>query len=73
MIKLNTVIYWVRSVGPGGKDRVPMYYRGRCSRADEGAIGHDIKARPTRLGKGAYTAVYGGGDFEYQDGTRVDD
>lgn len=72
-MKLNTVIYWVRSIGPTGKDRVAMYYRGRCSRSDEGEIGYDIKARPVRLGKGAYTAVYGGGDFETKDGTPLED
>lgn len=70
-MKLNTVIYWVRSIGPEGKDRVPMYYRGMCNKASEGAIGEDVKARPVRLGKGAYTAVYGGGDFEDKEGNSL--
>lgn len=71
-MKLNTVIYWVRSIGPAGKDRVAMYYRGRCNRADEGEIGYDIKARPVRLGEGAYTATYGGDTFEDKDGNPID-
>jgi hypothetical protein len=33
---IDDVIYWVRSSGASGKDRVPMYYKGRCDRADEG-------------------------------------
>ncbi len=62
------VIYWVRSIGPDGKDRVPMYYKGRCDRSDEGIVGRDIKARPVSLGEGDYTATYGGGDFEDESG-----
>lgn len=70
-MKLNQVIYWVRSSGPDGKDRVPMFYKGRCDRRDEGAVGFDIKARPVSLGVGDYTATYGGSDFEREDGTPI--
>lgn len=70
-MKLNTVIYWVRSNGPAGKDRVPMYFRGRCRRASEGEVGYDVQARPTRLGVGRYVGVYGGGDFEDRDGNAI--
>jgi hypothetical protein len=70
--KLNQIIYWVRSIAVGGKkDRVPMYYKGRCNRADEGEVGYDIKARPVRLGQGEYVATYGVADFEFEDGTEV--
>jgi hypothetical protein len=62
------VIYWVRSVGINGKDRVPMFYKGKCDRSDEGRVGYDVKARPVSLGEGEYTATYGGGDFETEDG-----
>ena len=58
------VIFWVRSTGVNGKDRVPMYYKGLCNRSDEGQRGYDIKARPVALGPGGYTATYGGDDFE---------
>ena len=70
-LRLNDVVYWVRSSGLGGKDRVPMYYKGRCDRSDEGQRGYDIKGRPVSLGEGDYTATYGGSDFEYEDGTPV--
>lgn len=62
------VIYWVASVGPGGKERVPMYFKGRLTRdTDEGSRG-DVKARPVRLGPGPYVAVYGGDAFEDEAG-----
>ena len=70
-MKIDTIIYWVRSSGPEGKDRVPMYYKGRCDARDEGRIYHDIKARPVSLGPGKYTGVYGETDFEYEDDTPV--
>lgn len=70
-LKLDAVIFWVRGSGPDGKDRVPMFYKGRCDRADEGQRGFDIKARPVHLGPGDYTATYGGDAFEYEDGTPV--
>jgi len=66
------LIYWVRSIGAGGKDRVPMLYKGVLRRdTDEGMAG-DIKARPASLGPGEYTAVYGGDAFELEDGTRFE-
>lgn len=65
MYKLNQVVYWVRSRGPGNvKDRVPMYYRGLCRRADEGIVGEDIRVRPVWLGKGAYTCTVSADDIE---------
>ncbi len=67
---MSKVIYWVRGTGPDGKDRVPMFFKGACDRADEGAVGYDIKGRPVSLGKGEYTATYGGGDFENEDGSQ---
>lgn len=71
-LKINQIIYWVRSVYAGGeKDLVPVYYKERCYRADEGEVGYDIKARPVSLGEGDYTATYGGGAFELEDGTEV--
>jgi hypothetical protein len=63
------VIYWVRSVGPSGKDRVAMLYKGVLRRdTDEGMAG-DIKARPAHLGPGPYTGVFGSDAFELEDGT----
>lgn len=62
--KMNDVIYWIRSEGPGDKrDLVRMYFKGRLTRAtDEGRRG-DIKARHTDMGPGDYTAVYAPSDF----------
>lgn len=68
-VPIDTVIYWVRSTGPDGKDRVAMYFKGFCNRADEGERGFDIQARPVDLGPGPYVATYGGSDFEQEDGT----
>lgn len=62
------IIYWIRSQGPSGKDRVPMYFKGLCNRADEGRVRFDIKARPVSLGEGEYTGTYGGSDFENEAG-----
>ena len=66
MIPLGTpydsIIEWVRSVGPSGEDVVLMYYKGRCDNADEGMIGYDVKVRPVNLGDGPYTCTVGGGD-----------
>jgi len=70
-LQKDAIIYWVRSIGPDGKDRVPMYYKGKCNRRDEGEVGYDIKARPVHLGPGDYTATYGGDAFEHEDGTEV--
>jgi hypothetical protein len=64
----DTIIYWVRSIGPDGKDRVPMYFKGVLTRkTDEGHPG-DIQARPVHLGSGEYTATYGADDFEDENG-----
>jgi hypothetical protein len=63
-MKMNQIIYWVRSVGPDGTDRVPMYYKGRCDRADEGQVGFDVKCRPVSLGPGEYTVTVGGDAIE---------
>ncbi len=65
----NRVIYWVRSEGVGGKDRVPMYFKGVCRRADEGWVGKDIRARPVSMGEGEYTATFGWDAFELEDGS----
>ena len=35
----------------------PMYVLGTCRRVDEGIVGHDLRVRPLRLGKGPYTMV----------------
>jgi hypothetical protein len=67
----DAIIFWVRSIGPKGKDRIPMYYKGRCDRRDEGKVGYDIKGRPVSLGPGEYTGTYGGSDFEYEDGRPI--
>jgi hypothetical protein len=40
-VQYNTmggVIYWVRTWKAGGDELIPMYYKGRCDRADEGAF-----------------------------------
>jgi hypothetical protein len=62
--KMNDIIYWIRSEGPGSKrDLVRVYFKGRLTRdSDEGRRG-DVKARPTELGSGDYTAVYAPSDF----------
>jgi len=67
--RVGGIIYWVRSMGPGDhKDLEPMYFVGRLTRnTDEGHRG-DIRARPTRLGKGEYTGVYAPSDFTDVDG-----
>lgn len=68
---IDTVIYWVRSIGPNGKDRVPMLYKGRWTRdCADGARG-DVKARPVSLGPGEFTATYGPDAFEHEDGSPV--
>lgn len=67
-METNTVIYWVRSSGLNGKDRVAMYFKGRWDRAcDDGARG-DVKARPVSLGPGPFTATYAPDDFEDEQG-----
>ena len=69
---INHIIYWVRSYGPDGKDRVPMFFKGLLRRdSDEGSAG-DVKARPVELGPGPYTAVYGSDAFEWKNGQPID-
>ena len=59
-LPIDTQIEWVRGVGPSGEDIVPMYYKGRCDRSDEGVIGFDVRVRPVHLGPGDYTCTVGG-------------
>lgn len=58
------IAYWIRSRGVGGRDAVPVYVLGTCRRADEGIVGHDLRVRPLRLGKGPYTMVVSPDDVE---------
>ncbi len=60
------IAYWVRSRGGprSSWDIVPVYVLGTTTRADEGLIGHDLRVRPLRLGKGPYTAVVSPDDVE---------
>ena len=49
---------WVRSIGPGDqRDLVEVYVYGPTDRDDEGIPGHDVRVRPTSLGRGDYTMV----------------
>jgi hypothetical protein len=41
-----------------------VYVLGTTRRADEGIVGHDLRVRPLRLGKGAYTMVVSPDDVE---------
>ena len=63
-LKINDVILWVRSIGPSGKDTVPMFYKGRWARNCEDGMAGDVKARPVSLGPGEFTATYNPDDFE---------
>lgn len=65
---LDTIIYWVRSIGPDGEDRVPMFYKGRWDRDCADGLRGDVKARPVELGPGSFTATYNADDFETRDG-----
>lgn len=62
--KYPYIAYWIRSRGLGGRDAVPIYVLGTTTRADEGIVGHDLRVRPLRLGKGSYTAVVSPDDVE---------
>jgi hypothetical protein len=63
--KYPYIAYWIRSRGPGSaRDSVPIYVLGTTSRADEGIVGHDLRIRPLRLGKGVYTSVVSPDDVE---------
>lgn len=58
--------YWVRTRGGprSSWDIVPVYVLGTTTRADEGLVGHDLRVRPLRLGKGPYTMVVAPDDVE---------
>jgi hypothetical protein len=63
--KYPYIAYWIRSRGPGSqRDSVPIYVLGTTSRTDEGIVGHDLRVRPLRLGKGSYTMVVSPDDVE---------
>jgi hypothetical protein len=63
--KYPYIAYWIRSRGPGNeRDSVPIYVLGTTTRADEGIVGYDLRVRPLRLGKGAYTSVVSPDDVE---------
>ena len=70
-MNFDTVIYWVRSIGPSGKDRVPMYFKGTWTRDCADGLKGDVKARPIKLGPGAFTATYNPNDFETKDGAPI--
>lgn len=60
------IAYWIRSRGGprSSWDVVPIYVLGTTTRADEGIVGHDLRVRPLRLGKGSYTMVVSPDDVE---------
>jgi hypothetical protein len=60
------VAYWIRSRGGprSSWDVEPIYVLGTTTRADEGLVGHDLRVRPLRLGKGPYTVVVAPDDVE---------
>ncbi len=70
-MEIGTVIYWVRSQGPDGKERIPMYFKGTWGRDCADGFKGDVKARPVRLGNGPFTATYNPYDFETEDGNPV--
>lgn len=64
MAKTPRIAYWVHTRGRGGRESEPVYVLGTCRRADEGIVGHDLRVRPLRLGKGPYTMVVAPDDVE---------
>ncbi|HSX22542.1 MAG TPA: hypothetical protein VLE97_07200 [Gaiellaceae bacterium] len=60
------IAYWIRTRGGprSSWDVVPVYVLGTTTRADEGIVGHDLRVRPLRLGKGSYTMVVSPDDVE---------
>lgn len=62
--KYPYIAYWVHTRGHGGRESEAIYVLGTTTRADEGLIGHDLRARPLRLGKGTYTMVISPDDVE---------
>ena len=55
--RLPKKMCWVQAYGPSGKETVEVFTYGRTRRSDAGVVGHDVRVRPTRLGKGSYTMV----------------
>lgn len=66
---MPTIIYWVRSDGPSGKDRVPMFYKGTWQRDCADGLAGDIRVRPVSLGDGAFTCTVGADACECEDGS----
>jgi len=62
--KYPYIAYWIHTRGRGGRESEPVYVIGTTTRADEGLVGHDLRVRPLRLGKGAYTMVVASDDVE---------
>lgn len=60
------IAYWIRSRGGprSSWDVEPVYVLGTTTRADEGVVGHDLRVRPLRFGKGPYTMVVSPDDVE---------
>lgn len=50
-----------------GDVKIPVFIYGKCTRRDEGIVGHDVKIRPVSIGNPdeGYTAVVGGLDVIY--------
>jgi hypothetical protein len=65
----DRVIYWVRSVGPSGKERVAMFYKGRWGATCPDGSHGDVRARPVSLGPGPFTGTYAPDAFENEDGS----
>ena len=63
-LPINTIINWVRSEGPRGKELIPMYYKGQWKHSCEDGRMGDVKARPVSLGPGPFTATYNPDAFE---------
>jgi hypothetical protein len=62
--KYPYIAYWVHTRGRGGRESEAIYVLGTTTRADEGIVGHDLRVRPLRLGKGPYTMVVSPDDVE---------
>ncbi len=68
---MERVIYWIQSVGLKGKERVPMYFKGRWARDCEDGSAGDVKVRPVRLGEGPFTMTVSPDCCENEDGSPV--
>lgn len=51
------IMNFIQSWSSEGKELEPVFTYGATDIADEGIVGHDIRCRPVRLGKGEYTFV----------------